>query len=92
MTAIQINAELLRELSNIVDDESLMQKALNYIRKLGREKTKKAGLGILSRPADPALEAEAQSLYGIFKSDALSDDELADIVSEVRTEVYGTKE
>ena len=38
MTAIQIYAELLRELSTIVEDESLMTKVLKYIKKLTTKK------------------------------------------------------
>ena len=39
MTALQLNAELLRELSVIVDDENLLEKALKYIKKLTAKKT-----------------------------------------------------
>ena len=39
MTALQMNAELLRELSVIVDDETLLEKALKYIKKLTAKKT-----------------------------------------------------
>ena len=38
MTAIQINAEVLRELSAIAEDESLMTKVLQYIKKLTAKK------------------------------------------------------
>ena len=38
MTAIQINAEVLRELSAIAEDETLMTKVLNYIKKLTAKK------------------------------------------------------
>ena len=38
MTAVQLNAELLRELSTIVEDESLMTKVLKYIKKLTAKK------------------------------------------------------
>jgi hypothetical protein len=38
MTALQLNAELLRELSVIVDDETLLAKALKYIKKLTAKK------------------------------------------------------
>ena len=34
MTAMQMNAELFRQLSLIADDEPLMAKVLNYIKKL----------------------------------------------------------
>ena len=38
MTAVQLNAELLRELSAIAEDESLMTKVLQYIKKLTAKK------------------------------------------------------
>ncbi len=38
MTAVQIYAEVLRELSTIVEDESLMTKVLKYIKKLTAKK------------------------------------------------------
>ena len=38
MTALQMNAELFRELSIIAEDENLMQKALKYLKKLTAKK------------------------------------------------------
>lgn len=38
MTAMQMNAELFRQLSLIADDEPLMAKVLNYIKKLTAKK------------------------------------------------------
>lgn len=38
MTALQMNAELFRELSIIAEDENLMQKALKYLKKLSAKK------------------------------------------------------
>ena len=38
MTALQLNAELFRELSLIAEDESLMQKAVKYLKKLTAKK------------------------------------------------------
>lgn len=38
MTALQLNAELFRELSIIAEDETLMQKALKYLKKLTAKK------------------------------------------------------
>ena len=39
MTALQLNAELLRQLSYIADDETYLRKALNTIKRLVAEKT-----------------------------------------------------
>ena len=38
MTAIQMNAELLRNMSIIADDENLLKRAAKYLRKLVAEK------------------------------------------------------
>lgn len=38
MTALQLNAELFRELSIIAEDEGLMQKAVKYLKKLSAKK------------------------------------------------------
>ncbi len=38
MTALQLNAELFRELSIIAEDEGLMKKAVKYIKKLSAKK------------------------------------------------------
>ena len=38
MTALQLNAELFRELSIIAEDESLMKKALKALKKLTAQK------------------------------------------------------
>ena len=38
MTALQLNAELLKQLSYIADDETYLRKALNYIKQLANEK------------------------------------------------------
>ena len=38
MTAMQLNAELFRELSIIAEDEGLMQKAVKYLKKLTAKK------------------------------------------------------
>ena len=38
MTALQMNAELFRELSIIAEDENLMKKAIKYLKKLTAQK------------------------------------------------------
>ena len=38
MTALQMSAELFRELSIIAEDESLMKKAVKYLKKLAAKK------------------------------------------------------
>ena len=38
MTALQMNAEILRNMSIIAEDESLLKRAAKYLRKLAAEK------------------------------------------------------
>ena len=38
MTAMELNAELFRELSIIANDEGLMKKAVKYLKKLSAKK------------------------------------------------------
>lgn len=38
MTALQLNAELFRNMSIIVEDEQLLKRAAKYLRKLAAEK------------------------------------------------------
>ncbi len=38
MTALQMNAEMLRNLSIIAEDEKLLKRAVKYLRKLAAEK------------------------------------------------------
>lgn len=52
MTALQLNAELFRELSIIAEDESLMQKAVKYLKKLtAKKRTMDETEYIMSSPA-----------------------------------------
>lgn len=52
MAALQMNAELFRELSIIAEDEGLMQKALKYLKKLTAKKQAKDETEyIMSSPA-----------------------------------------
>lgn len=44
MTAIQMNAELLRNMSIIAEDENLLKRAAKYLRKLVAEKEKDPAL------------------------------------------------
>ncbi|MBQ9641359.1 MAG: hypothetical protein IJV06_07345 [Bacteroidaceae bacterium] len=45
MTAVQLNAELFRAMGEIADDETLMAKAVKYVKRLATQKKK----------ADPTL-------------------------------------
>lgn len=58
MTAIQMNAELLRNMSIIADDENLLKRAAKYMRKLVAEKQ-----------ADPSLMTKDEFFARIDKAE-----------------------
>ena len=73
MTAIQMNAELFRQLSIIAEDESMMAKLLKYAKKL-----------TMNKEADPTLmtkeeffrrvdEAKKGPLYKLMPGETLDD-------------------
>lgn len=73
MTAIQMNAELFRQLSIIAEDESMMAKLLKYAKKL-----------TMTKKADPTLmtkedffrrvdEAKKGPLYELMPGETLDD-------------------
>lgn len=88
MTTLQLNSELLRQLSYIVGDDNMMKKVIAYIKRLRSQSVAKKG-GALGSPDDPTLKKEAEELYGLFRSDDLSDEDLSEMVGEARREVYG---
>lgn len=90
MTTLQLNSELLRQMSYIVDDDYMLQKVINYIKKLRMQTTKEKD-GALTGPVDYTLEKEAKQLYGLFQSDDLTDNDLTSIVADARKAVYGNK-
>lgn len=90
MTTLQLNSELLRQVSYIVDDDHMLKKVIDYIKKLRKQASVKED-GALTSPVDKSLEEEANQLYGLFQSDDLSDEELSSIVADARREVYGKK-
>ena len=68
MTAIQMNAELLRNMSIIAEDENLLKRAAKYLRKLVAEKKE-------PNADTSALELEIDQL--VYKHYGLTDDEIA---------------
>lgn len=76
MTALQLNAELFRELSIIAEDESLMQKAVKYLKKLTAKKQAKDETDyIMSSPAmvDILREGDEEIAKGEFTPIAIDD-------------------
>lgn len=76
MTALELNAELFRELSIIAEDESLMKKALKYLKKLTAKKQAMDETEyIMSSPAmvDILRQGEEDIKNGNFKIVTLDD-------------------
>ena len=76
MTALQLNAELFRELSIIAEDENLMKKAVKYLKKLSAKKQAMDETEyIMSSPAmvDILRQGEEDIKNGNFKVVSLDD-------------------
>jgi uncharacterized short protein YbdD (DUF466 family) len=58
MTALQLNAELFRAMGKIADDETLMKKVLNYVKRLAAKKE------------DPTLMTKEEFFAKVDKSKA----------------------
>ena len=73
MTAIQMNAEILRNMSIIAEDESLLKRAAKYLRKLVAEK--KADSTLLSKEEFFARvdEAKKSPSYSMLPDENLTD-------------------
>lgn len=75
MTAMELNAELFRELSIIANDEGLMKKAVKYLKKLSAKKqTMDETEYIMSSPkmVEILREGEKEIAEGNFKSIAIN--------------------
>ena len=76
MTAMELNAELFRELSIIAEDEVLMKKAVKYLKKLtAQKKAMDETEYIMSSPAmvDIIRQGEEDIKNGNFKVISLDD-------------------
>ena len=76
MTALQLNAELFRELSIIAEDENLMKKAVKYLKKLSAKKqTMDETEYIMSSPEMVRIlrEGDDEIAKGNFKPIAIDD-------------------
>lgn len=91
MTTLQLNSELLRQMSYIAEDEGMIKKVIAYIKRL-RSQNKVDKKGALSSSPDPTLAKEAAELYGLLGEADINEDELSSIVNDVRQEVYGKGE
>jgi hypothetical protein len=76
MTAIQLNAEIFRELSIIAEDEGMMEKALKALRRITKSRTKKVKAESVAFDSLPELPDAIKSLQGIvsFTPEELNSD------------------
>lgn len=76
MTAIQLNAEMLRSMSLIAEDENLLKRAVKYLHKLVAEKedptlfTKEEYFQKLDRSLEQARQGE---VYRMLPGESLDD-------------------
>ena len=88
MTAIQMNAELFRELNIIMTDESMMEKAIKALRRITRPRKRLSAKAVdkaINWDALPELPEEFLQLRGmghITKEDIANDDRLAYIMGK----------
>lgn len=68
MTAIQMNAEMLRNMSIIAEDENLLKRAAKYLRKLVAEKQ-----------ADPSLMTEEDFFAKLDRAEKQSGKSFANV-------------
>lgn len=79
MTAIQLRAELFREMSPLLDNESAMKKMLTFIRTLSPAKSAKAEAGWADR------------FVGAWKEDRSAEEIVSDIQSARTTNNFDVK-
>ena len=77
MTAIQMNAELFRELSIIVEDEGMMKKALRALRSITRPRVSRTRAKVAAKD----IKAKADEWKAAQEDDIFEDDEI--IINDV---------
>ena len=78
MTAIQLRAELFREMSPLLDSESAMTKVIAYVRSLVIAQEKKAGSTPRDGWAAAAMQAHADGEDRLLAADVFEDEKLED--------------
>jgi len=89
MTALQLNAELFRELNVIVTDEGMMEKAIKALRRItasrnrvAKEKTKNEAIDWDNLPELPEEFKQLRGACKVTEEDIANDDRLAYIMSK----------
>lgn len=73
MTAIQMNAELLRNMSIIAEDEGLLSRAAKYLRKLVKEKQQAQSQMTKEQFLERIDQANKGELYEMLPNENLTD-------------------
>ncbi len=84
MTTMQMNAELLRELSVIAEDEGMMEMALNALRRITSARKKALSKNVVMAIDEPELPESFKRIRGmgeITQEDIDNDERLAYILS-----------
>ena len=68
MTAIQLRAELFRELNIIMSDENLMEKAIKSLRRINKKRAQQTDSTVVDVSALPELPESFLQLRGIHRS------------------------
>ncbi|MBP3254112.1 MAG: hypothetical protein J6M30_06365 [Bacteroidales bacterium] len=83
MTALQLNAELFKELSYIADNENYVIKVLNYIKRLRQSSN--------ATDNKQGVEQDLDELLHMFNNDEITQRELDAECEKVREEIYHAK-
>ncbi|MCE2616858.1 MAG: hypothetical protein ACTTKN_10400 [Phocaeicola sp.] len=84
MNTLQLNEELQRQLNYISNDAELMKKAINYIKRLGRLRSKTYEQDVLNKDMDELLTA--------FHTDNIAQEDIDRECKLVREERYNGKQ
>ena len=89
MTALQLNAQLFRELNVIVTDESMMEKAIKALRRItksqvlsSKEKTAVPHIDLETLPELPVELKQLRGMGHVTQKEIDNDDRLAYILSK----------
>ncbi len=88
MTALQLKAELNRQINSIADDEAMLAKAINYIKRLAKQKAKTEDPTRMSKEDFFKMIDESKKEYeeGKFKS-MLPNETLEEFLNRVKADV-----
>ena len=85
MTAIQLRAELFRELNIIMSDENLMEKVIKSLRRINKKRAQQTDSTVVDVSALPELPESFLQLRGMTshtEAEIAADEKLAYILSK----------